>query len=68
MKVASAATRYRGWNQKWRKPLRDAFDWLRDTLAPRFETKARDYLKDPWTARDEYVSVVLDGCVAKTIH
>jgi hypothetical protein len=22
-----------GWNQKWRGPLRDALDWLRDTVA-----------------------------------
>ena len=29
-----------GWNQEWRGPLREALDWLRDTLAPRFETQA----------------------------
>jgi alpha-amylase/alpha-mannosidase (GH57 family) len=49
-----------GWNQSWRGPLRSALDWLRDTLAPRFETRAREYLKDPWAARDEYIQVVLD--------
>jgi len=49
-----------GWNQSWRGPLRDALDWLRDQLAPRFEAKAREYLKDPWAARDDYISVVLD--------
>ena len=26
-----------GWHQDWRAPLREALDWLRDTLAPRFE-------------------------------
>ena len=26
-----------GWHQAWRKPLREAMDWLRDSLAPRFE-------------------------------
>ena len=26
-----------GWNQEWRKPLREALDWLRDAVAPRFE-------------------------------
>jgi alpha-amylase/alpha-mannosidase (GH57 family) len=51
---------HRGWNQSWRGPLRDALDWLRDTLALRFETKAREYLKDPWAARDDYIKVVLD--------
>jgi len=49
-----------GWNQAWRGPLRSALDWLRDTLAPRFEEKAREYLKDPWAARDDYIGVVLD--------
>ncbi len=43
-----------------RVPLREAFDWLRDSLAPRFEEKARLLLKDPWAARDAYISVVLD--------
>ena len=49
-----------GWNQAWRAPLRNALDWLRDTLAPRFEAKAREYLKDPWAARNDYIGVVLD--------
>ena len=49
-----------GWNQAWRGPLRNALDWLRDTLAPRFEEKAREYLRDPWAARDDYINVVLD--------
>jgi alpha-amylase/alpha-mannosidase (GH57 family) len=49
-----------GWNQGWRGPLREALDWLRDTLAPVFEEKARGLLREPWQARDEYMSVVLD--------
>jgi hypothetical protein len=40
--------------------LRDALDWLRDTIAPRFEERAREIFKDPWGARDEYINVVLD--------
>jgi alpha-amylase/alpha-mannosidase (GH57 family) len=48
------------WNQKWRTPLRNAFDMLRDTLAPRYEEKARPLLKDPWDARDGYIDVILD--------
>src|SRR6201994_3421573 len=27
-----------GWNQQWRAPLRDALDWLRDTVTPLSET------------------------------
>lgn len=48
------------WNQRWRQPLRDALDWLRDELTPRYEAKARDFLKDPWAARDDYIAVILD--------
>ncbi len=49
-----------GWNQGWRAPLRDAHDWLRDHLAFLFEKKAAEFLKDPWGARDAYISVILD--------
>ncbi|MFC1931548.1 DUF3536 domain-containing protein [Chloroflexota bacterium] len=48
------------WNQAWRTPLRDALDWLRDSLAPKYEAKAREFLKDPWVARDDYIEVILD--------
>lgn len=51
---------YPGWNQAWRKPLRDAFDWLRDTLEPAYEAAASLLLADPWKARNEYVEVILD--------
>ncbi len=30
-----------GWNQRWRAPLRQALDWLRDEVAPLFATKSR---------------------------
>jgi len=48
-----------GWSQAWRAPLREALDWLRDTLEPPYETKASQFLKDPWAARDDYISVIL---------
>jgi len=48
------------WNQKWRAPLREALDWLRDEVAPRFEAKAGEFLREPWGARNEYISVILD--------
>jgi alpha-amylase/alpha-mannosidase (GH57 family) len=51
-----------GWNQEWRAPLRQALDWLRDTVAPHFEKKARELLKDPWGARNDYIELVLDRC------
>ena len=49
-----------GWNQAWRAPLREALDWLRDELAPRFEAEAGRFFADPWAARDGYISVALD--------
>jgi alpha-amylase/alpha-mannosidase (GH57 family) len=49
-----------GWNQEWRAPLRESLDWLRDALAPIFEQQAAPLLKDPWAARNDYISVILD--------
>jgi alpha-amylase/alpha-mannosidase (GH57 family) len=49
-----------GWNQEWRRPLREAMDRLRDNLAALYETEASKHLVDHWMARDEYVSAVLD--------
>lgn len=49
-----------GWNQKWRAPLREALDWLRDQLSHVYENHGRELLKDPWKAREDYIDVVLD--------
>ncbi|MDX1567822.1 MAG: DUF3536 domain-containing protein, partial [Longimicrobiales bacterium] len=49
-----------GWNQAWRRPLRQALDFLRDEMVPRYEEAAGDLLKDPWEARNDYVDVLLD--------
>jgi alpha-amylase/alpha-mannosidase (GH57 family) len=49
-----------GWHQRWREPLRQALDWLRDVMAGRFEVRGAALLKDPWAARDEYIGVILD--------
>ena len=49
-----------GWHQRWRGPLRDAFDWLRDQIGPRYEEESAGCLRDPWEARDAYIDVVLD--------
>jgi alpha-amylase/alpha-mannosidase (GH57 family) len=49
-----------GWNQGWRTPLRMSLDWLRDELAPLFEGKGNEFLRDPWAARDDYITVILN--------
>lgn len=49
-----------GWSQAWRAPLRNALDWLRDTVAPLYEERAGRFFKDPWAVRDNYIELVLD--------
>lgn len=48
------------WHQTWRRPLREAMDWLRDEITSIYETEAPLYFKDPWRARDYYIDVVFD--------
>lgn len=48
------------WNQKWRRPLREALDWLRDQLIRVYEEEGKKRFTDPWLARDEYVQVIRD--------
>ncbi|HET9479219.1 MAG TPA: DUF3536 domain-containing protein, partial [Pyrinomonadaceae bacterium] len=49
-----------GWNQAWRDPLRVAFNFLRDDAALKFESSGSELLRDPWAARNDYISVLLD--------
>lgn len=49
------------WNQKWRKPLREGFNWLRDQMAEVFVARTKDLLADPWAARDDYIKVLTSG-------
>ena len=48
------------WNQSWRAPLRNALDWLRDTLAPVYEEKMKEYCEDPWQIRNAYIDLILN--------
>src|SRR4051812_35070103 len=49
-----------GWNQRWRAPLRQALDTLRDRNAAVFERLGKQaFTVDPWKARDEYVRVLI---------
>ncbi|MFA0963993.1 DUF3536 domain-containing protein [Roseivirga sp. BDSF3-8] len=50
-----------GWHQKWRAPLRMAFDWIRDTVAPVYEKQVSELAgTDPWTLRNDYISIIRD--------
>ncbi len=46
--------------QQWREPLRDALNDLRDDLAYLFEERMKEYVKDPWQVRNEYIEIVND--------
>lgn len=52
------------WHQKWRRPLRDSLDWLRDQLVKVYEESGRQFFLDPWAARDEYIEVIGDRSAA----
>jgi alpha-amylase/alpha-mannosidase (GH57 family) len=49
-----------GWNQKWRKPLREALDFLRDELSQVFEREGEKIFQDVWEARNGYIGVILN--------
>ncbi len=49
-----------GWNQKWRRPLRDSLDWLRDSLAPLLREAELQLFRNPDEARNHYIEVILD--------
>jgi len=49
-----------GWNQKWRKPLRDGLKELKKNIDSVFEEELSVLLKSPWDARNEYIKIILD--------
>ena len=51
------------WHQKWRKPLREGLNWLKDRLDEIFESFGSKLLKEPWEARNDYIEVILDRSV-----
>ena len=48
----------RGWNQRWRGPLRAALDRMTAAAADFFEDAGAELLVDPWGARDAYGEVI----------
>lgn len=49
-----------GWNQRWREPLRSALNVLRDNSIEHFQNRGTDLFADPWSARNDYVQVLLN--------
>jgi len=56
------------YNQAWRGPLRQAFDELRDAIAPLTEREGAALFHDVWAARDGYIQVVLDRGEVSTLR
>lgn len=48
------------WNQKWRKPLRETFDWVRGELIELYEKEIKTFTENPWDIRNNYIQVILD--------
>jgi hypothetical protein len=48
------------WNQRWRRPLRHALDWLAEQAGDMLDSLGRELFDDPWVARDTYVDVLID--------
>ncbi len=46
------------WTQEWRKPIREAFDWLKQELTPFFEREMKSLVKDPWQVRNDYIRLI----------
>ncbi len=48
------------WNQRWRTPLREALDFLRNQNVVHFEATRGNLFIDPWQARNASITLVLD--------
>ncbi len=53
-----------GWNQRWRGPLRSAFDMVRDRIKQAARRELGKLLWDVDEARDDYIQVILDRSLA----
>lgn len=49
------------WTQEWRGPLRDSLNALRAKIDGIFNTRGAALFTDPWAARNDYITVVLDN-------
>ncbi|HOW28536.1 MAG TPA: DUF3536 domain-containing protein [Elusimicrobiota bacterium] len=48
------------WNQRWRRPLRESLNWLKEKLDFQYESQAGVLLKDSWLALNDYIGVMMD--------
>jgi alpha-amylase/alpha-mannosidase (GH57 family) len=50
-----------GWNQRWRRHLRDSLNLLNAKLGIYFEIVGKNYFRNAWDARNDYIDLILDG-------
>ncbi len=55
----SCGMAWTGVHHRWRAPLRQAVQLLRDEIRAVYERRAPAVMHDPWAARDAYVEVVI---------
>lgn len=48
-----------GWNQQWRKPLRNALDFLRERLYEAAGRELQVFVGDIWKARNDYIDILM---------
>ncbi len=48
------------WHQRWRAPLRQALDWLRNELILLYEKGMQKFTPNPWVVRNAYIEVILN--------
>lgn len=53
------------WTQRWREPLREGLNLLRDDLAALYEREMGQLVRDPWATRDAYIDVILEPAHAR---
>jgi alpha-amylase/alpha-mannosidase (GH57 family) len=52
-----------GQHQRWRAPLRQALELLRNRVHSMYEERASELFNDPWEARDAYLHLLFEGPV-----
>jgi len=50
-----------GWNQKWRKPLREALDIVKEYIDKKFVTYLKQFFDEPFEIRNRYIEHILNN-------
>lgn len=56
-----------GWNQKWRKGLRDSLNKLKKEINKIYEKETASFIPFPWKLRNEYIDSILTGILPNDV-